>query len=232
MKRSEINTIERDALALMDRLGWKLPPWALWTPEEWRANKAQCRFIRDFSLGWDITDFGSGRFAQRGLFLFTLRNGRPGEGEALGRSYAEKIMMVGENQETPYHFHWHKREDIINRGGGVLLFNIYGSDEREEFSREDLTVRIDDIPTRINPGEEIALKPGQSLCLDPGVYHRFYGAPGEGPVLTGEVSQVNDDARDNRFYEEIGRFPEIEEDEALLYPLMGDLPRLLGEENR
>jgi D-lyxose ketol-isomerase len=27
-------------------------------------------------LGWDITDFGSGNFYRRGLFLFTLRNGK------------------------------------------------------------------------------------------------------------------------------------------------------------
>lgn len=30
----------------------------------------------------------------------------------------------------------------------------------------------------------------------------------------GEVSQCNDDNTDNRFYEEMGRFPKIEEDEA------------------
>ena len=37
---------------------------------------------------------------------------------------------------------------------------------------------------------------------------------GTGAVLLGEVSQCNDDNTDNRFYEEMGRFPKIEEDEA------------------
>lgn len=32
-------------------------------------------------------------------------------------------------------------------------------------------------------------------------------------VLLGEVSKVNDDRIDNRFYEKTGRFPKIEEDE-------------------
>ena len=37
---------------------------------------------------------------------------------------------------------------------------------------------------------------------------------GTGDVLIGEVSQCNDDSSDNRFNPPVGRFPEIEEDEA------------------
>lgn len=37
---------------------------------------------------------------------------------------AEKIMIVREGQVTPYHFHWYKMEDIINRGGGNLINKI------------------------------------------------------------------------------------------------------------
>ena len=33
-------------------------------------------------------------------------------------------------------------------------------------------------------------------------------------MLIGEVSKVNDDRIDNRFYEKVGRFPKIEEDVA------------------
>ena len=36
------------------------------------------------------------------------------------------------------------------------------------------------------------------------------------PVSLVEVSMVNDDTSDNRFLEEIGRFPEIEEDGTYL----------------
>jgi D-lyxose ketol-isomerase len=227
MKRSEINGIEKKALSFMAKYNWKLPQWALWTREEWLEHKKESTNVIDHNLGWDITDFGSGNFSKRGLFLFTMRNGLAG---TKSRPYAEKIMLVEEEQETPFHFHWHKMEDIINRGGGVLLFNIYASTENDELSDKDLVVHIDDIPLKIKAGEQIALKPGQSLTLEQRVYHRFYGARGEGTVLVGEVSQVNDDSRDNRFYETIGRFPQIEEDEPILYPLQGDLSLLLGEE--
>jgi len=47
-----------------------------------------------------------------------------------------------------------------------------------------------------------------------GLAHRFYGEPGSGPVLVGEVSQVNDDFNDNYFLAPLGRFTPIEEDEA------------------
>lgn len=66
-------------------------------------------------LGWDITDFGSGNFSSRGLFLFTIRKGKF---KVDNKTYAEKIMIVEENQETPMHCHWSKMEDIINRGFG------------------------------------------------------------------------------------------------------------------
>nr|VFK42548.1 MAG: Protein of unknown function (DUF1498) [Candidatus Kentron sp. SD]VFK48520.1 MAG: Protein of unknown function (DUF1498) [Candidatus Kentron sp. SD] len=49
------------------------------------------------------------------------------------------------------------------------------------------------------------------------MYHRFYGEKAK--VLVGEVSSVNDDTTDNRFLEPVGRFPEIEEDEAPMHLL-------------
>ena len=62
--------------------------------------------------------YGSGDFYKRGLFLFTLRNGKYNIDK---KPYAEKIMIVEEEQETPMHHHWSKMEDIINRGGGNLV---------------------------------------------------------------------------------------------------------------
>ena len=60
----------------------------------------------------------------------------------------------------------------------------------------------------------------ESICLEPFVYHRFWSE--EGTTLVGEVSLVNDDNTDNRFYEEVGRFPAIVEDEAPLHLLVSD----------
>jgi D-lyxose ketol-isomerase len=60
------------------------------------------------------------------------------------------------------------------------------------------------------------------------VYHRFYGEPGKGKVLVGEVSMVNDDTSDNRFHEVIGRFPSIEEDVEPLHLLVSDYVKFIG----
>ncbi|MCK9412475.1 MAG: D-lyxose/D-mannose family sugar isomerase [Prolixibacteraceae bacterium] len=112
MKRSEINRILLDAKEFMKEKGFVLPPWAYWTVNDWKENLIGTDEIRNNFLGWDITDFGSGDFKTRGLFLFTIRNGKLGVDL---KTYAEKIMIVEENQETPMHFHWSKMEDIINR---------------------------------------------------------------------------------------------------------------------
>ena len=74
---------------------------------------------------------------------------------------------------------------------------------------------------------KIILEPGESICLEQGVYHRFYGEPGKGKVFVGEVSEVNDDTSDNRFLEVVGRFPQIIEDEEPLHLLVSDYKKYL-----
>lgn len=115
MKRSEINELIDNAIVFFKNQNFVLPPFAYWSPEEWKNKNSEYDEIRDNQLGWDITDFGSGDYNKRGLFLFTIRNGNQNNKKYI-KPYAEKIMIVGENQETPYHFHWNKMEDIINRG--------------------------------------------------------------------------------------------------------------------
>ncbi|MPM97510.1 hypothetical protein SDC9_144683 [bioreactor metagenome] len=78
------------------------------------------------------------------------------------------------------------------------------------------------------PGGKVILQPGESICLEQGVYHRFYGEPGKGKVLVGEVSTVNDDTADNRFHETIGRFPQIIEDEEPIHLLVSDYVKFIG----
>lgn len=221
MKRSEINSLMRSAEAFFDAMGFRLPPWAARRPADWKGRYASDSEIVDNGLGWDLTDFGSGDFARRGLLLFTLRNGKPGLGsrEPSGKNYAEKIMIVDEGQETPFHFHWSKTEDIIARAGGRLALELYGSTPEGGLAEESLRVRVDGISREIAAGGKVVLGPGESICLERGVYHRFYGEPGSGRVLVGEVSAVNDDSSDNRFYEAVGRFPEVEEDEEPLHLL-------------
>ena len=209
MKRSEINSYIKEAEEFFRQMGFYLPPWAFWAKDQWESNLEQCTEIITNGLGWDLTDFGSGSYRNTGLLLFTLRNGKPGVD---GKTYAEKIMLVKEMQETPFHFHWMKMEDIINRGGGNLVIELYKADKREGFSKELLDVHIDGRIVHVKPGQAVTLAPGESICLEPYIYHRFYGEKGTPSVLVGEVSMVNDDKTDNRFKTALGRFPKIEED--------------------
>jgi len=220
LKRSEINAILESAALFLDEYRYALPPWASWRPADWAGAGEEAREIFTNALGWDVTDFGSGDFRRRGLFLFTVRNGKPGRDR---KPYAEKIMIVEEKQETPMHFHFFKMEDIINRGGGKLVIELYSSDEREGLSTDPLDVSVDGIRRKIRAGDRVTLGIGESICLEPGVYHRFWAE--EGRALIGEVSMANDDVHDNRFLEPVGRFPEIEEDVEPLRLLVGDYPR-------
>lgn len=222
MKRSEINAVMRSARDFLKEHRFYLPPFADWSPEEWRSKGPETIEIVQTQLGWDITDFGMGDFTKYGLFLFTIRNGRP---ENLknnqGKLYAEKVLIVNENQVTPMHFHWGKMEDIINRGGGALVIQLYQSTPDEALDREStVEVMVDGMPRSVPAGGTITLQPGESITLTRGLYHAFWAEGGR--TLVGEVSLVNNDGSDNRFLEAPGRFPNIEEDEAPLHLLVGD----------
>ncbi len=224
MKRSEVNQIIDDAEVLLSECGFVLPPFGSWSPADWSERPPEeVSGIVAKGLGWDITDFGKGDFAHTGLCLFTLRNGSLGElQQGKGKVYAEKIMMSRPSQVTPMHFHWAKTEDIINRGGGPLVVQVYGSSDDEGLSEEPVSVEIDSVTHTLPPGEILELGRGQSITMYPGVYHSFWGASED--VLVGEVSSVNDDATDNRFLESVGRFPSIDEDASpsrLLVPDYG-----------
>ena len=127
MKRSFINRKIREAMEFFEQEHFRLPPFAFFRRADWEAHRGDAKEIFDLELGWDITGFGKDDFDRFGLLLFTLRNGRAGSAE-YPKPYAEKIMMVGENQVTLRHFHWHKREDIIVRGGGNLVIELFRAD--------------------------------------------------------------------------------------------------------
>jgi len=221
MKRSEINAIMREADQFIRQRGFYLPPFAHWTPTEWKSKGEEVREIVENQLGWDITDFGSGQFRTLGLFLFTVRNGSQNEMRARsGKLFCEKLMIVGVNQVTPLHFHWNKVEDIINRGGGKLDIQLYNANEEGGVADSTVVASFDGVKRQVKAGDVVRLSPGESITLPPRLYHKFWGA--EDRVLVGEVSLVNDDQNDNHFYEATGRFPAIEEDEEPLHLLTTD----------
>ena len=135
-------------------------------------------------------------------------------------------MISRSNQLTLTHCHEFKREDIINRGGGRLIFEL--------FNRKGSSIELDDTPVTVSrdgelltvePGEKLYLNPGESILLERNIFHRFYAEEGA-DVLIGEVSAVNDDLNDNIFYGKQTRFPEIIEDELPYRYLISDYASL------
>ena len=202
--------------------GFVLPPFAYWSPDEFKARKDVARNVIDARCGWDVTDYGAGRFAEMGLFLFTLRNGRLADLQrGGGMCYAEKLLISRQEQLSPMHTHVIKAEDIINRGGATLVIELFGSDDAGGFAEDKGgVVWCDGIQRNFGPGEKLKLARGESVTLMPGDWHAFWGEGGD--VLVGEVSTVNDDETDNIFREEIGRFSTIDEDVAPKHLLVSD----------
>ena len=226
MKRSQINEIMAQAHDMMRRYGFALPPFAYWTPEEFKTNALAARHVIDARCGWDITDYGAGDFDKMGLFLFTLRNGLQSDLIAGGgMCYAEKLLISRQDQLSPMHTHVLKAEDIINRGGATLVVELYGSDDNGKFS-EDRGGRVmcDGILRDYAPGEKLSFAPGESVTLRPGDWHAFWGEGGD--VLIGEVSTVNDDETDNIFRDPVGRFANIDEDTDPKHLLVSDYGQL------
>ena len=228
MKRSRINDIIAQSDDMMRSFGFTLPPFAYWTPEEFKARKSDAQNVIDARCGWDITDYGKGEYDEMGLFLFTLRNGRLADLQrGGGMCYAEKLLISKQDQLSPMHTHILKAEDIINRGGATLVVELFGSDAQGNFDdTSGGTVFCDGIKRDFAAGEKLRLAPGESVTLMPGDWHAFWGEGGD--VLIGEVSTVNNDETDNIFREPIGRFSEIEEDVAPVHLLVSDYQNWLG----
>ncbi len=220
MKRSRVNDILRESDAFIRSFGYVMPPFAYWSPEELKRRKPAG--ILDARLGWDITDYGQEKFDELGLFLFTVRNGRAEDlKRGTGMLYAEKIMISRKDQLSPMHRHVVKAEDIINRGGGKLVLELFMPAADGGIDRQaEVEVPTDGIVRKLPAGGLLKLDPGESVTLLPGVWHAFWGEGAD--VLIGEVSTVNDDLTDNIFEKPIGRFSNIEEDEPPLRLLVSD----------
>lgn len=223
MKRSEINGYIQEALDFFGLMNFHLPPFAHWSAEDWAAKGPECAEIVEHQLGWDLTDFGLGRFKEWGLLLFTIRNGAvENAARRATKNYCEKAMIVREEQKTPAHRHQDKVEDIINRGGGNLLIQVWNAAPDGTQADTPVTLSLDGVEKTFDAGAVLTFQPGESVTLPTTCLHEFWAEPGRGLVLAGEVSTVNDDEHDNFFVEPVGRFPTIEEDEPPLRLLVGD----------
>ena len=238
MKRSRANEIIQYTIDALTKANFPLPPFAYYTTEDWKNLGEDEIEIVENMLGWDITDFGSGDFDKIGLTIFTFRNGNFHNKEKYAKPYAEKMLYVMDGQILPYHYHWSKMEDIINRGGGDLELTFYNSTPEDfadmegglagkpgQFADTDVIAQIDGKKIVLPAGGKVILKPGQSVTLMPGQYHTWRGVPGTGDVILFEVSTTNDDNIDNRFHTAGERIPAIEEDEPAKYLMFADYPQ-------
>lgn len=228
MKRSKIQQEIANAKALIEKNNIKLPMFGYWNLDEWKSNIEKLGTIRQTLLGWDVTDFGHGDFDKIGAVLFTIRNGVLNKPE-VGCPYAEKLIIMKDSQVLPLHFHFNKTEDIINRAGGVLQIQVYNSLENEEVDYEsDVNVYLDGILHTVPAGTIMDIYPGNSMTITPRLYHLFMAKPGEGDVVVGEVSAVNDDSTDNRFAAAASNYyAGIEEDEAVTVPLNSEYEAMI-----
>ena len=187
MRRSEINRAIQEAAAAFAAAGWTLPP---------RPR-------------WDITDFGLGRFAEKGLVLVNL---------AEEPEYCEKLMFARRNQRTLAHCHARKKEDIIVRRGSLHI-QVWSGRPGEDTA--PVPVRINSEDRTVPSGSILTLASGERITVRPGVFHEFW--PESETCVLGEVSTANDDLTDNIFADPtVGRFPPILEDEAPLVRLVGE----------
>jgi len=226
MKRSEINKALKEMEAFLNEYKFALPPFCSFTPDDWLSKGREYDEVRDNMLGWDITDYGLGDFYKTGFSLITIRNGNLAMKDKYAKTYAEKLLYLKEGQYAPLHFHWKKMEDIINRGGGNILIRVYNSTKDEQLDKvNDVEVNMDGRKTMVPAGTQVRLTPGESIAIQAFMYHDFTVEEGTGPVLLGEVSECNDDNTDNRFFEAIGRFPAIDEDEPPYRLLCNEYPK-------
>ena len=229
MKRSDINKIMRNTIQFLSEQNFYLPKFAYWKLEDWKCKGDEIQEIFDVHLGWDITDYGSGDFSKMGLMHFTIRNGNTERPQKGGKDYCEKVMIVEEDQTLPMHLHNSKMEDIINRGGGVLMVQLYNSTQENEFAETDISISIDGEIKEVKPGGIFEITPGESITIPSRLFHKFWAKEKHGDVLIGEVSRINDDKDDNFYYDKVGRFPAIEEDEEPLYLLVSDYGKFLNK---
>lgn len=160
---------------------------------------------------WDVTDFGLGDFQNSGLVLINLCE----EVE-----YCEKLMYARKNMITPAHFHEKKKEDIICRTG-MLELQLWESGKVPRLGNGVFEMKINGHFKSIKSGEKILLKAGERITIQQGIWHAFWPASEE--CIIGEVSTANDDLNDNFFNDSnIGRYPDIEEDEKPILKLLSD----------
>jgi D-lyxose ketol-isomerase len=88
-----------------------------------------------------------------------LRNGALNS--AATQTVCRKDAAIQQEQQTPWHFHSHKMEDILNRAAAICVCSSAGRRMRRYLtSGVRWSVRVDGRQRTFKPGETLVLKPG------------------------------------------------------------------------
>jgi len=226
MKRSEINTHIEYTIDVLEKNNYRLPFFAYMKLKDWKNITEDVEMIKKSMLGWDVLDYGGGNFDQVGGVLFTVRNGDQKD-RSIGTPYCEKVIFLKEGQCLPFHFHATKVEDIIVRAGGTIWIKLYTSNNDNTINYEEpVTVYCDGVKRKYKAGETIEITHGNSITLLPRTYHSFGAVKGEGDLIVGEVSTINDDATDNFFAEDYAVYLPVDEDVPTEFLMCNDYDRI------
>lgn len=228
INRSQINQSIAQAIAFFKLHHINLPPFAYWQPTDFRRHHKSISHLISAKLGWDVTDFGQSDFAKFGRTIFTVRNGITND-ISTPHPYAQKIMYLRQAQQSPIHFHFQKIEDIINLAGGIIVVKLWQKTNSNQLSTKSFQVLKDGQTFTAKPGQSFFLNPGESLHIPNTTYHQFWAKAGSGPVVSMELSSVNDDTSDNYWLNSGARYPEITEDEPAQYILCTEYQQAIAQ---
>jgi len=231
VKRSEINATLLLARDFFEAYRFKLPKWAAWSPVNWDYSGEEMQAIKDCQLGWDVTDFAQGNFSEQGMTSFMLRNGAPSlepppdhAPQEAKRHYSEKIMLVQLHQTLPLLALKHRTQDLINRGGGDLVVQVYlSTTEYELDEKKRVPLQVNGIAYNVKAGGIVRLVSGDGLTLQPATYYKYWAE--KASCIVGAISTTCDETNDYLFFDpNCQRFPSIEPDESPLHLLHYEYP--------
>lgn len=143
MKRSEINSAYRQAVACFEAHCWALPP----------------------NPRWDITDFGLEDFARHGLTLVNLAD-EPEYCEKL--MYAQRKQRTPCHAHARK-----KEDIICRSGSLTIWLWPRKPAAEDHVGVEPFPVRINGLAREVVPGVPVLLEAGNRVTLDPGMWHAF-----------------------------------------------------------
>ena len=165
MKRSEINRLIEDALKFFQEMHFKLPPLGYLDTGAMEQAGGIVRGSGNESVGMGPHGFWYREFQCGRVAAF-----HPSKRESATRPEA----LCGKNHDRPggtgdpHAFSTGpKMEDIINRGGGNLMIQLYPSDREGGFAKKSFQVSLDGLKRELKPRRLGQVAAGREHHADP-----------------------------------------------------------------